>query len=29
MTLVELASGTTLEEVRNKTEAAYHTSNTL
>jgi 3-oxoacid CoA-transferase subunit B len=29
MTLVELASGSTLDEVRSKTEAAYHTANTL
>jgi len=29
MTLIELAPGTTLDEIRSKTEAAYHTSNTL
>jgi 3-oxoacid CoA-transferase subunit B len=29
MTLVELAPGSTLEEVRSRTEAAYHTSNSL
>src|SRR5499433_3387603 len=29
MTLVELAPGATLEEIRSKTEASYHTSNAL
>jgi 3-oxoacid CoA-transferase subunit B len=29
MTLVELAPGTTLEEIRSKTEADYHVANTL
>jgi len=29
MTLVELAPGTTLDEIRSKTEAGYHTANTL
>jgi acyl CoA:acetate/3-ketoacid CoA transferase beta subunit len=29
MTLVELAPGTTLDEIRSKTEASYHTANTL
>jgi len=29
MTLVELAPGTTLEEIRSKTQAHYHISNTL
>jgi 3-oxoacid CoA-transferase subunit B len=29
MTLVELAQGATLDEIRNKTEAAYHIGNNL
>src|SRR3977135_3457605 len=29
MTLVELAPGATLDEIRSKTQAPYHTSNTL
>jgi 3-oxoacid CoA-transferase subunit B len=29
MTLVELAPGATLDEVRSKTEADYHVANTL
>ena len=29
MTLVELAPGSTLDEIRGKTEASYHTSNAL
>ena len=29
MTLIELAPGTTLDEIRSKTEASYHTANTL
>jgi 3-oxoacid CoA-transferase subunit B len=29
MTLIELAPGATLDEVRNKTEASYRTSNAL
>jgi acyl CoA:acetate/3-ketoacid CoA transferase beta subunit len=29
MTLVELAPGATLDEIRNKTEASYRTSNAL
>jgi 3-oxoacid CoA-transferase subunit B len=29
MTLIELSPGTTLEEIRSKTEASYHTANTL
>ena len=29
MTLIELAPGTTIDEIRSKTQASYHTSNTL
>jgi len=29
MTLIELAPGTTPDEIRAKTEASYHTANTL
>jgi 3-oxoacid CoA-transferase subunit B len=29
MTLIELAPGATLDEIRVKTQASYHTSNTL
>jgi 3-oxoacid CoA-transferase subunit B len=29
MTLVELAPGTTLEEIRSKTQASYHVANAL